>query len=176
MQGRDESIHEYFKRFKDIKNRCFNLTLSEKDLADLALEGLHSKYREKLDSSDHYSINQLQVRALGQEAKFRKEKDTYKSHRSNTHILEYDSNSLDNEDKEVYATEFVWPTVAKLCSCASLKPTQRNRQEEMKFTFDVSKCDCIFYELLRLGHLKITHVIPPFQELKRRAYCKFHNS
>ena len=57
--GRDESIHEYFKRFKDIKNRCFNLTLSEKDLADLALAGLHSKYREKLDSSDHYSINQL---------------------------------------------------------------------------------------------------------------------
>ena len=35
--GRDESIHEYFKRFKDIKNRCFNLSLSEKDLVDLAL-------------------------------------------------------------------------------------------------------------------------------------------
>jgi hypothetical protein len=46
----------------------------------------------------------------------------------------------------------------------------------MKFTFDVSKCDCIFDELLRLGHLKITHVIPPLEELKRRAYCKFHNS
>ena len=29
-QGRDESIHEYFKRFKDIKNRCFNLSFSEK--------------------------------------------------------------------------------------------------------------------------------------------------
>ena len=33
-----------------------------------------------------------------------------------------------------------------------------------------------FDELLRLGHLKITHVIPPLEELKRRAYCKFHNS
>ena len=58
-QGRDESIQEYFKKFKDIKNRCFNLTLSEKDLADLALAGLHSNYREKLDSLDHYSVNQL---------------------------------------------------------------------------------------------------------------------
>ena len=46
----------------------------------------------------------------------------------------------------------------------------------MKFTFDVSKCDRIFDELLRLGHIKITHVIPPLEELRRRAYCKFHNS
>jgi hypothetical protein len=46
----------------------------------------------------------------------------------------------------------------------------------MKFTFDVSKCDRIFDELLRLGHLKITHVIPLLEELKRRAYCKLHNS
>ena len=41
-QGRDESIQEYFKKFKDIKNRCFNLSLSEKDLVDLALAGLRS--------------------------------------------------------------------------------------------------------------------------------------
>ena len=46
----------------------------------------------------------------------------------------------------------------------------------MKFTFDVYKCDRIFDELLRLGHLKITHAIPLLEELKRRAYCKFHNS
>ena len=110
---------------------------------------------------------------MGQEAKFRKEKDTYKSHRSNTHIVEYDSDSSYDEDKEVYATEFVWPASSKPSSCASLKPTQKNRQEEMKFIFDVSKCDRIFDELLRLGHLKITHVIPPLEELKRCAYCNF---
>jgi len=40
----------------------------------------------------------------------------------------------------------------------------------------VSKCDRVFDELLRLGHLKITHIIPPLEELKQRAYCKFHNS
>ena len=73
-QGRDESIHEYFKRFKDNKNRCFNLLLFEKDLADLALAGLSSSYREKFDGFDHYSINQLQVRALSQEVRFKREK------------------------------------------------------------------------------------------------------
>ena len=46
----------------------------------------------------------------------------------------------------------------------------------MKFTFDGSKCDRIFDELLRLGHLKISHVIPLLEELKRHAYCKFYNS
>ena len=48
-QGRDESIHDYFKRFKDIKNRCLNLSISEKDLANLALAGLRSHFREKLE-------------------------------------------------------------------------------------------------------------------------------
>ena len=48
-QGRDESIHDYFKKFKDIKNRCFNLSISEKDLANLALAGLCSHFREKLE-------------------------------------------------------------------------------------------------------------------------------
>jgi len=71
-QGRDESIHEYFKRFKYIKNRCFNLSLSEKDLIDLALAGLRSSYREKLDGSSFYSINQLHAKALSQETKFKK--------------------------------------------------------------------------------------------------------
>ena len=105
------------------------MSLSEKDLVDLALAGLHSSYREKLDGSSFYSINQLKAKALSQEIKFKKEKDTYKFHRSNTHIVEYDSDSS-----------------AKPSTCTSLKPTQKNRQEEMKFTFDVSKCDQIFYD------------------------------
>ena len=175
-QGRDESIHEYFKRFKDIKNQCFNLSLSEKDLVDLALADLRSSYREKLDGSSFYSINQHQAKALSQENKFKKEKYTYKSHHSNTHVIDYDSDSSDDEDKEVYAAEFVWPASAKPSTCTSLKPTRKNRLEEMKFTFDVSKCDRIFDELLLLGHLEVTHIIPPLEELKRRAYCKFHNS
>ena len=72
-------------------------------------------------------------------------------HRSNTHIVEYDSDSSADEDNEVYTAEFVWPSSAKSCSCASLKPTQESRKAEMKFTFDVSKCDRIFDELLCLG-------------------------
>jgi hypothetical protein len=46
----------------------------------------------------------------------------------------------------------------------------------LKFTFDVSKCDRIFDELLKVGNIKISHTMPPLDEIKRRAYCKFQNS
>jgi hypothetical protein len=152
------------------------LSISDKDLADITLGGLRSCLKEKLEGFDYYTLNALQLRAMNQEYKFKNSKDAYKTHRSNIHVVEYDSDSLSDEDKEIYTAEFVWPSMAKPCSCASLKPTQKSRKKEMKFTFDVSRCDRIFDELLRLGHIKISHVIPPLKELKRRAYCKFHNS
>jgi hypothetical protein len=45
-----------------------------------------------------------------------------------------------------------------------------------KFTFDVVKCDRIFDGLLKLGKIKIPHTLPPLDEIKKRAYCKFHHS
>ena len=41
-KGQDEPVSDYFRRFKDIKNRCLNLTVSEKELADLAFDHLRS--------------------------------------------------------------------------------------------------------------------------------------
>ena len=40
----------------------------------------------------------------------------------------------------------------------------------------MSKCDRIFDELARLGKIKFSHTIPSVDELKRRAYCKLHNT
>ena len=45
-QGRDETVSNYIKHFKEVKNRCFNLSLSESDLANLAAKGLKSALRE----------------------------------------------------------------------------------------------------------------------------------
>ena len=38
-QSRDETVTQYVKRFKEIKNRCFSLTISEVDLTDLCFRG-----------------------------------------------------------------------------------------------------------------------------------------
>ena len=35
-----EGVAEYIRRFRDIRNRCYSLTISDRDLADLAFSGL----------------------------------------------------------------------------------------------------------------------------------------
>jgi hypothetical protein len=48
----------------------------------------------------------------------------------------------------------------------------------MKFTFDVTKCDKLFYLLLQnnIIRLKGGHVIPMVEQLARKKYCKWHDS
>jgi hypothetical protein len=81
-------------------------------------------------------------------------KETAKAIRHNVHIVECDQSSSDDESKEVYATEMVWPKQAKSSACSSLQPVQKKRQEEVKFTFNVDKCDKIFDELQKMSTLK----------------------
>jgi hypothetical protein len=90
-------VTDYFKRFKDIKNYYFSLSISENNLADLAFGGLRSHYKRKLEGFDFLSINQVQVRAVSLEYKFKNAKDTYKIHRSNTHVVDCESSSDDEE-------------------------------------------------------------------------------
>jgi vancomycin permeability regulator SanA len=49
-QKHNDPIADYIRRFRDIRNRCFNLIIFDKDLADLAYLGLLSHLREKLKS------------------------------------------------------------------------------------------------------------------------------
>ena len=97
------------------------------------------------------------------------------SHQSNTHV-DCESDNSDNERKGVYVAELVWSFEAIPYSCSSHEPIQNNRREEARFTFDVSKCDRIFDKLHRNVKIKLSHAISPLEELKRRAYCKWHNS
>ena len=70
----------------------------------------------------------------------------------------------------------MWSPNDKPSTCSSLKPINKNQKEEIKFTFDVSKYERIFDELAKIGKIKFSHTIPSEEELKRRAYCKFHNA
>jgi hypothetical protein len=173
-QNKEESVSNYLKRFKEVKNRCFNLSLTDSDLADLAARGLRPAIRNRLEGVKFYTLANVLVRGMAQELKLNKVKEHSKPRRSNIHMIEYDSDSSDDEN-EVYVAEFVWPSNSKASSCASLKSATKGRQKELKFTFDVSKCDRIFNELLKLGNIKISHTMPPLDEIKRPTYCKFHN-
>ena len=43
-QKYNENVHGYIRRFRDVRNQCFSLTIAEKDLADLAFFGAAHSY------------------------------------------------------------------------------------------------------------------------------------
>ncbi len=45
----DESIIDYIERFRDTKSRCFSLNTIEKDLADIAYNGLLDSIKKRLN-------------------------------------------------------------------------------------------------------------------------------
>jgi len=50
--------------------------------------------------------------------------------------------------------------------------------EKKKFNFDIMKADKMFDYLLEKGQIKLigNHKIPSDEELKKKRYCKYHNS
>jgi hypothetical protein len=59
-----ETVFNYLRRFREVRNRCYNLTIAEKDLADLAFTGLTLYLRDKLDGQEFFDTNQFLQRAL----------------------------------------------------------------------------------------------------------------
>jgi hypothetical protein len=101
-QQHDESIVDYFRRFRDTKNRCFNVFIAEKDLADLAYNGLHSYFKEKLDGFDFFAVNQVMQRALAIESRSKEAREHHKQHCPNTHVIEYHSDASDDDCGDCY--------------------------------------------------------------------------
>jgi hypothetical protein len=64
QQKHNGPIAEYIRRFRDTRNQCFNLNISDKDLADLAYSGLTPHLRDKLESHVFSNVSQVLQRAL----------------------------------------------------------------------------------------------------------------
>jgi hypothetical protein len=74
--------------------------------------------------------------------------------------------------------EWSWGSKSKLFICSSLKPASKSRQDGIRYTFDIAKCDRIFDYLLQEKQIKLPsgHVIPSLEQLKKHVYYKWHNS
>jgi hypothetical protein len=59
-------------------------------------------------------------------------------------IVEYSSESSDDEEADMCVAEWSWGYKSKPFVYSSLKSTSKSRQDEMRYTFDASKCDRIF--------------------------------
>jgi hypothetical protein len=123
-QGKDKSVTYYIRRFRDTRNRCFQIQLAEKQLTGLAFNGLHYYLKERLEDIQFFTLAQLHQRALAYESR---SKETAKTIRHNVHIVECDQSSSDDESKDIYAAKMVCLKQAKSSACSSLQPVQKKR-------------------------------------------------
>jgi hypothetical protein len=70
-QKHNESATEYIRRSRDTRNRCFNLNISDKDLAYLAYSGLTPHLKDKLESHMFSDVSQVLQWALDCESRAR---------------------------------------------------------------------------------------------------------
>jgi hypothetical protein len=89
-------------------------------------------------------------------------------------MVKYIGESSDGEEVSMCVAEWSWASKSKPFICSSLKPASKSQQDEIHFTFDVTKCDRIFYYLLQKKQIKLpsNHVITLSEQLKKTAYCK----
>jgi hypothetical protein len=67
---------------------------------------------------------------------------------------EYSQSPKPQEPKKSPVTKLVWPTKVKLSVRSHPHSTQK---EKVKFTFNITKCDKIFDELLKYGNIELSH-------------------
>jgi hypothetical protein len=158
---------------------CYNLTIAEKDLANLAFVGLTPYLRDKLDGQEFSDTNHLLQRALPYEscAKSSQFRDSANKDKEKHHINFVDEDANDEEGNEICIAEWDEKLRDKPILCSFLKP-KGGRREEMRYTFDVSRCDRLFNLVLRGGVIQLTegHIIPNTDILVKKTYCKWHDS
>jgi hypothetical protein len=174
-----KTIFDYLRQFRGVRNMCYNLTIAEKDLADLVFVGLTPYLKDELDGQEFSDTNQLLQHALPYEnraksSRFRDNANKDKE-KHQVHFLEEEAD--DEEDNEICVADWVEKPRDKPISCSFLNPNG-GRRDEMRYTFDVMKFDHLFNLLLWGGVIRLTegHVIPNADILAKKTYCKWHDS
>jgi hypothetical protein len=103
----------------------------------------------------------------------RRFRDSANKDKEKHHVNFMDEEADDEEGNEICIAEWVEKPGDKLISCSFLK-TNGGWREEMRYTFDMSKCDRLFDLLLWGGVIRLNegHVIPSADILAKKTYCK----
>jgi hypothetical protein len=135
--------------FREARNWCYNLTIAEKDLANLTFAGLTPYLRDKLDGKELSDTNQLLqcVLPYKKRAKSSQFRDSANKDKEKHHVNFVDEEADDEVGNKICVAEWIEKSGDKPISCSFLKPNGGGR-EEMRHTFDVSKCDHLFDLLL----------------------------
>jgi hypothetical protein len=130
-QKHNEPTADYIRRFTYTRNRCFNLNIFDKDLADLAYSGLTSHLREKPESHAFSDVSQVLQRALICESRAKESRSFTRSGDKPridcpVNIVKSSSESSDDEEADMCVAEWNWVSKTKLFVCSSLKLASRS--------------------------------------------------
>ena len=115
-QRNDESVAAFVQRFRDIKNWCYSLVLSDSQLADIAFQGLLPHLKEKYGSQEFESISQIVHRMSGDNRPFEPKKNFYAKR---VNMADYSDDSSSEDEGEVGLAE--WVRNKKPISCPFVK-------------------------------------------------------
>lgn len=112
-QKYNEPVSDFFRRLREVKNRCFSLNTAEKDLADIAFSGLLDHIRDRLERKEFSDVNQVLQKALAQEnhAKEVKQHGRFRDNQNRNiekpavNVVGYDSDSVSDDDVDVCIAE-----------------------------------------------------------------------
>jgi hypothetical protein len=121
-----ETDSDYLRQFREVRNRCYNLTIAEKDLADLAFAGLTPYLRDKLGGQEFFDTNQLLQHVLPYEnrAKSSRFRDNANKDKGKHHVNFVDEEADDEEGNEICVAKWVEKHWDKPISCSFLSPTE----------------------------------------------------
>jgi hypothetical protein len=166
-QHNDESVESFVQRLRDVKNKCYSLVLDDRQLANLAFQGLLPHLKDRYASQEFESMSHLVQRISDQDTRVLEPKKNW-----NKKVSFVDEVEDSDSDEEPVIGFAEWVKNKRLISCPF------GQKEPDKFTFDITKTDKIFDLLLQEGQIKLSpnHVIPSADELKKILYCKWHNA
>jgi hypothetical protein len=109
-----------------------NLNISDKDLTDLAYSDLSSHLREKLESPVFSDVSQVLQMALDCESRGKESRSfTRRGDKLRNdcpiNMVEYDSESSDDEKADMCVAEWNWASKSKPFVCSSLKPASKSQ-------------------------------------------------
>jgi phosphatidate phosphatase PAH1 len=124
-QKSNETMVDYMQRLRDTRNKCYGLTIEEKDLAKLAFAGFSMVLKDKMEGQDFVDMNQVLQCAMEYESQakehktFGRFKEVTSKENPGVNLVEEDSAS--DEDAEVCIAEWVDTPKDKPIACSFLK-------------------------------------------------------
>ncbi|KAK1630978.1 hypothetical protein QYE76_005293 [Lolium multiflorum] len=169
-QKRGETVTEYIQRFRNLRNRCYSVRITEKEAVELAVAGLATQLKDMASQADYPSLAHVVQKLSAYE---QRHPDLYQDKfKRAVALVDAEEDEVPAGDQEVAVAE--WTRGGTPVSCKWVKPPGPPRG----FDFDVTKTEQIFDLLLKEKQLKIPEGLkfPTAQELNGKPYCKWHNS